>query len=128
MPAKHALRNTALAAALCTAAAAALAQTPAPALAEPPKVEPDWTFATNVGIFSQYVFRGIQQTNDKPALQGGFDLSHKSGFYVGTWLSNVSWISDNAPDVSASLEWDMYGGYTWDLGNDPTWDYGGLNY
>ena len=54
---------------------------------------PDWTFTGNVGLFSQYVFRGISQTNEKPALQGGFDLGHKSGFYVGTWASNISWLS-----------------------------------
>ena len=46
------------------------------------------------------------QTNEKPAVQGGFDLGHKSGFYVGTWASNVSWISDlvHPPNsVSASI-------------------------
>ena len=43
------------------------------------------------------MFRGITQTDEKPAVQGGFDLGHKSGFYVGTWASNVSWISDLVP-------------------------------
>src|ERR1700694_2456994 len=68
----------------------ALAQTPVPAPAPAP--EPDWTFTGNVGLFSQYVFRGLTQTNEKPAVQGGFDLGHKSGFYAGTWASNISWI------------------------------------
>ena len=106
---------------------AGLAQTPAPAAATPP--EPDWTFTGNVGLFSQYVFRGISQTNEKPAVQGGFDLGHKSGFYVGTWASNISWVSDGyfsppnpPPAPSASLEWDFYGGYKgslpWDFGYD----------
>ncbi|OYW27068.1 MAG: hypothetical protein B7Z51_09365, partial [Methyloversatilis sp. 12-65-5] len=52
------------------------------------------TFTGNVGLFSQYVFRGISQTNEDPALQGGFDYSHASGFYLGTWASNISWLKD----------------------------------
>ena len=74
------------------------------------------------------MFRGISQTNEKPALQGGFDLGHKSGFYVGTWASNVSWLSDGNPDVSASLEWDFYGGYKWALPADFVLDLGVLYY
>jgi len=115
-------RKYVVAAALGTlCATTAHAQTPAPAA-------PDWTFTGNVGIFSQYVFRGISQTNEKPALQGGLDLGHKSGFYIGTWLSNVSWISDAAPDASASLEWDMYGGYKFELPYDFIVDLGALYY
>jgi uncharacterized protein (TIGR02001 family) len=69
------------------------------------------TFTGNVGLFSQYIFRGLTQTNEKPALQGGFDYAHQSGFYVGVWGSNVSWISDTFPGNSASLELDVYAGY-----------------
>ena len=39
------------------------------------------TFTGNVGLFSQYIFRGLTQTNEKAAIQGGFDYSHSSGFY-----------------------------------------------
>jgi uncharacterized protein (TIGR02001 family) len=119
----------ALLAALC--AGGALAQTPpapAPAAAPTPAPEPDWTFTGNVGLFSQYVFRGVSQTNEKPAIQGGFDLAHKSGFYAGTWASNISWLSDGNPDVSASMEWDFYGGYKWSLPQDFTLDLGALYY
>src|SRR4030095_8657460 len=56
------------------------------------------------------------------------DLGHKSGFYAGTWASNVSWISDAAPDASASLEWDFYGGYKWTLPADFVLDTGVLYY
>jgi len=132
---KHSVRAAALAAAMaCLGVGGALAQTtpapatPAEAPAAAPAPEPDYTFTGNVGIFSQYIFRGISQTNEKPALQGGFDWSHKSGFYLGTRLSNVSWISDGAPDVSASLEWDMYGGYKWALPYDFVLDLGALYY
>jgi uncharacterized protein (TIGR02001 family) len=48
----------------------------------------------NVGVFSQYVFRGLTQTDRHPAVQGGFDYAHPSGLYAGTWLSNISWFTD----------------------------------
>lgn len=112
--------------ALATVASTALAET-APATA-PAAPEPDWTITGNVGLYSQYVFRGIAQTNGKPALQGGLDLGHRSGFYVGTWASNVSWISDAVPAVSASLEWDLYGGYKGTLPADFGYDLGVLYY
>ena len=113
-------------AAMCTGTAWAQATpAPAPATSAP---EPDWTFTANVGIFSQYVFRGISQTNEKPAIQGGFDVAHKSGFYAGTWASNVSWISDGLPDASVSMEWDFYGGYKFALPNDFSGDVGVLQY
>ena len=108
-------------------AESASAQTSAATPAAAP-AEPDWTITGNVGIYSQYVFRGIAQTNEKPALQGGFDLAHKSGGYAGTWLSNVSWISDGNPDASASVEWDLYGGFKFPLANDFTLDLGALYY
>jgi uncharacterized protein (TIGR02001 family) len=111
------------------ASSAALAQTtPAPAPAEPAKPEPEWTFTSNVGLFSQYVFRGLTQTDGNPAVQGGFDLGHKSGFYIGTWGSNISWISDFTPGNSASMEWDWYGGYKGSLPADFGYDLGLLYY
>jgi uncharacterized protein (TIGR02001 family) len=127
------LRTTAVAAAMAALfAGSALAQTPPPAPAAAPAPapapEPDWTFTGNVGLYSQYVFRGISQTNEKPALQGGFDLGHKSGFYAGTWASNISWLSDGNSDVSSSLEWDFYGGYKLPLPMDFTADFGVLYY
>jgi uncharacterized protein (TIGR02001 family) len=76
------------------------------------------TLTANVGLYSQYVFRGLAQGNEKPAIQGGADYSHSSGFYAGTWLSNVSWFSDTNAGNSNSLEWDLYGGFrkSWDNG------------
>ena len=61
----------------------------------------------NMSIVSDYRFRGISQTFLQPAIQGGIDYSHASGFYLGNWNSNVSGIS--FPD--GSLEMDFYGGY-----------------
>ena len=73
--------------------------------AEAPK--PDWTLTGNAGLTSDYRFRGFTQTGYQPAFQGGFDVAHKSGFYVGNWNSNV----EQALYRGATLELDLYGGY-----------------
>jgi uncharacterized protein (TIGR02001 family) len=54
--------------------------------------------SANVGLYSNYVFRGISQTGGDPAIQGGLDYTHSSGFYLGTWASNVGWIEDYSYD------------------------------
>ncbi len=89
------------------------------------------TLTGNVGIFSQYIFRGLTQTNGDPALQGGFDYSHSSGFYAGTWMSNISWLTDSPAATgysSSSLEMDFYGGYKGTFGGDFGFDIGLLQY
>jgi uncharacterized protein (TIGR02001 family) len=109
------MRKTLLAASLATAAlalpslAAAQAAAPAPAAEKPASPH---TFTANVGLFSSYRFRGIDQTFGKPALQGGADYSHESGFYVGNWNSNVN---QGAGFPGGNLEMDFYGGWkkTW---------------
>jgi len=126
-----AFAQTAPATAPTTAPAAAPAAVPA---TEAAKETPDWAFTGNVGLFSQYIFRGLTQTNQKPAIQGGLDLAHKSGFYVGTWASNVSWISDSTSGLpagdtaSAPIEWDFYGGYKGTFADDFGYDLGVLYY
>lgn len=82
------------------------------------------TLTGNVGLFSSYRFRGIDQTFGKPALQGGFDYSHASGFYVGNWNSNVS---ESAGFPDGNLEMDFYGGYKMAFG-DFGIDVGGIYY
>jgi uncharacterized protein (TIGR02001 family) len=123
-----------LVAAAC-AAGTVQAQTPAaPAAPASPH-----TITGNVGLYSQYIFRGLTQTNRKPALQGGFDYSHSSGIYLGTWASNISWLKENLSsaaagttgqyDTGGSLEWDFYGGYKGNFGkSDFTYDAGLLFY
>lgn len=81
----------------------------------------------NISFASQYIFRGIKQTDGKPALQGGFDYAHASGLYAGTWGSNVSWLADSGAYTSSSLEWDFYGGYKGSVG-DFGYDVGLLYY
>lgn len=46
-------------------------------------------FSANIGVTSNYVFRGLTQTDDQAAVQGGLDYAHESGLYLGTWASNV---------------------------------------
>lgn len=88
------------------------------------------TITGNVGIFSQYIFRGLTQTNEEPALQGGFDYAHSGGFYAGTWGSNISWLRDfGAYTGGGSLELDIYGGYKGTIGKtDFGYDVGLLYY
>ena len=106
----------------------AAAATTGVASAAEPEPTPDYTLTGNVGLFSQYIFRGLTQTNRDPALQGGFDFAHKSGFYLGTWASNISWLSDSGAYRSGgSLEWDFYGGWKPTFG-DFTFDIGTLYY
>ena len=76
----------------------------------------DGPFTANVGLVSDYAYRGWSQTDERPALQGGFDYAHDSGLYAGVWGSNVSWLSDSNPNVHNSLELDIYGGYKGTIG------------
>jgi uncharacterized protein (TIGR02001 family) len=97
-----------------------LAQTAAPA--------PDYTVSFNAGVTTDYRFRGIAQTSTKPALQVGADFTHKDGFYLGAWGSNVSWIKDYVGATKGSLEIDLYGGYRGDTGMGVTYDVGLITY
>lgn len=66
------------------------------------------TFSANVTMTSDYRFRGISQTENDFALQGGFDAAHESGFYVGAWASNLAgWGTFGG----ANMELDLYGGF-----------------
>ncbi|MEO8738626.1 MAG: TorF family putative porin [Casimicrobiaceae bacterium] len=105
------------------------AQTSAPALAEVKPPDPPYALTGNFGIYSQYIFRGLTQTDTKPAFQGGIDLTHESGFYLGTWGSNISWLSDaGACNHGCSLEWDFYGGWRHTWNEDWGLDVGALQY
>ena len=88
----------------------------------------DHTVAANVGIVSNYIFRGITQTVDKPALQGGLDYAHASGFYAGIWGSNVSWIIGSGATGDAGLELDTYAGFKNSFAEDFSYDVGFIRY
>ncbi|MGE4062986.1 MAG: TorF family putative porin [Rhodospirillaceae bacterium] len=79
------------------------------------------TFTGNVAIVSDYVFRGITQSNQDPAIQGGLDWDSGAGIYFGTWASSIEFGND------ASSEIDLYGGYRGAI-NNFTYDVGFLYY
>ncbi|MCS6763463.1 MAG: TorF family putative porin [Candidatus Protistobacter heckmanni] len=102
---------------MMAAPAFVLAKTAPAAPEEPaPAASP---FTGNMTIASEYRYRGIAQTNLKPAIQGGFDYAFRNGFYIGNWNSNISWLSDGYTDTTPSpsrpIEMDFYGGYKGDL-------------
>ncbi|MEW6512363.1 MAG: TorF family putative porin [Pseudomonadota bacterium] len=98
-----------------------------PMIAVAAEPTPEHSFSGNFTIASEYIYRGIGQTNRKPALQGGFDYAHSSGLYAGIWGSNVSWLSDLG-GISSSVELDVYGGYKGSFGGDFSYDIGVLTY
>ena len=93
---------------------------------------PEHSFTGKVGLYSEYEYRGISQTSEKPALQLNLDYAHASGFYLGTFVSNVKWIKDTGDVLGtkedARFEWDIYGGYKWEFVKDWTLDVGYLRY
>lgn len=77
----------------------------------------------NVALTTDYVWRGVSQnTDESPALQGGFDYSHDSGFYAGVWGSNVNFGGNE------SLELDVYGGWGTELDGGIGLDFGVIRY
>ena len=75
-------------------------------------------FTGNIGLTSNYIWRGVTLSNDNAAIQGGLDYNWDAGFYVGTWLSNL---------YDGQYEIDVYGGYGFDLGTT-NWDIGAITY
>lgn len=94
--------NRAILAAVLTLASAV------PAAASAQGRSGDWSLSGNMSLVSDYRFRGVSQTYKLPAVQGGLDLGHSAGFYVGAWGSNVS---GNQYFNGAGLELDLYAGY-----------------
>ena len=91
----------------------------------------------NVALSTDYIFRGISQTDNDPAISGGFDYSFDSGFYLGIWASNVDFGSnletvENAAGEtvlvnetsSTSTEIDVYGGYAVEIADGVELDLG----
>ncbi len=83
-------------------------------------------FSANVTLSTDYMYRGGSQTDEQPAISGGFDYGHASGFYVGVWASNVDFQDIGLP--SSNIEIDYYGGVAGEFSNGISWDIGGLYY
>ena len=126
--------------AVCAVAATA----PLPVLAQ----KSDWSASGNLSLVSDYRFRGVSQTYNLPAVQGGFDLGHRAGFYVGTWASNVGTndrdrrVPPGSPPGTrppqattagtfaggSSLELDFYAGYRFEVTRRTVLDVGVIYY
>ena len=79
----------------------------------------------NVGLSSDYRFRGISQSNNGAAVQGGIDYAHSSGLYIGNWNSSVS---SQVYTAGAGLESDLYAGYKKEIFKGISIDVGSYNY
>jgi uncharacterized protein (TIGR02001 family) len=112
---------------IATALAAALAA-PALSFAADAAPTPTHTFTPNVGVVSNYLFRGVSQTHGGGAVQGGVDYAHSSGLYAGVWGSTIEWVKN--ANQKGTLEVDLYGGYknTFVEGGDWGYDIGLIHY
>ena len=81
--------------------------------AEPAAPTSPFTITGSAAIVSQYRFRGISQSDNKPVVQGTFTVAHESGFYVSAWGSSAS--ANDAVNLGGT-EIDVYGGFTHTLG------------
>lgn len=75
----------------------------------------------NVALTTDYKFRGISQSDESPAIQGGFDYEHDSGFYIGAWGSSIDF-DTNELGYDGGLELDIYAGFGGAFG-DSDWGY-----
>lgn len=79
----------------------------------------------NLGLTSDYRFRGVSQTQNAPAVQGGIDYTHASGLYIGNWNSSVS---SQVYTNGAGVESDVYAGFKKEIFGRFTLDVGSMNY
>lgn len=96
---------------------------------------PEHVVSYNLGVTSDYVFRGISQSRNKAAFSGGVDYSHTpTGLYAGTWVSTISWINDSYTTAQLSdrgntpYEQDFYAGIKGDIGAGFSYDAGAIYY
>src|SRR5262245_31276090 len=82
--------------------------------APPPPPQERCKLSANIGLATEYVFRGISQTSEGAAVQGGFDATCGM-FYAGVWASNLDWGANDGRSV-ANIEMDWYGGVKFNTG------------
>jgi uncharacterized protein (TIGR02001 family) len=81
---------------------------------------PAVTVTGSATVVSDYRFRGFSQSNEEPAIQGGFAVAHETGFYIGTWGSSIGFAN--------GTEIDLYGGFTKEIASGLTADVGATIY
>ena len=125
------------------------AQSPAP---PPPPSLLGFALSGSATFGSQYLFRGLTQTDGKPTIQGELDLAHPAGWYLSVAMSNISWFTDQNAGLgsdptslgspgrvgpplydpqkvnSAGIELDVFGGYKWAFAKDWALDLGFYRY
>jgi uncharacterized protein (TIGR02001 family) len=111
---------------------AAAADAPvAPADDAPPKKASAFTFTGGVTLTSDYRFRGLTQTDEGPAVQATLGISHSSGLYIGTWVSQIDGgLDGSTPALKGygGAEIDLYAGFTRTLKSGLGFDVGLLYY
>lgn len=113
---------------------AGTALTAVPAMAQDSEADADGiTVSANVALTTDYRFRGVSLSGGDFAIQGGVDVAHASGFYVGTWASSLEDLEvfddeDPAVSIYGSTEVDIYGGWTGALTENLSADIGLLYY
>lgn len=90
-------------------------------------------FSANVAYVTEYMYRGLTQSNEDFAIQGGLDYSYAPwGFYLGTWASSLEFgdtvDANGNPADETTTEIDFYGGFGGEFSNGISWDLGGLYY
>ena len=88
----------------------------------------DVSFSGNVGLTTDYIWRGMTQNAGDPSISGGFDLEDDSGFYLGLWAANVAADDDDTVAGSGSIELDGYLGYSGSFNEDAGYDIGYIAY
>ncbi|HEX2336173.1 MAG TPA: TorF family putative porin [Hyphomicrobiaceae bacterium] len=93
--------------------------------APPPPPQERCKLSANIGLATEDVFRGVSQTQEGPAVQGGFDATCGM-FYAGVWASNLDWGANEGSNI-ANIEMDWYGGIKFNTGRI-AWDVGVIYY
>jgi uncharacterized protein (TIGR02001 family) len=89
---------------------------------------PEHALSYNIGVASEYRYRGISQSQKDPALSFGIDYAHNpSGFYAGMWTSTIKWIKDGYGG-SGNFEIDLYAGRKGEIYSGISYDIGLLSY
>jgi uncharacterized protein (TIGR02001 family) len=80
--------------------------------------EQGWWYGGTLAATTDYVYRGVSQTDEGPAIQGSLDVGHSNGMYAGIWASNVDF---DEPD-GIDYELNLYVGWVYDFTEDTSLD------
>lgn len=114
-PSPARFRRWLLAAALLACAPSALAQAAVAAEADATVETPTWNLRGGASLLSDYVWRGVSQTQQNPALQAEINLEHRSGLYAGLWASSIDFTASGEDNDGIRYELDGYLGWAGEL-------------